>query len=164
MKIILLEDVPNLGALGDIVRVKPGYARNFLFPQGKSERVTPEAQARFDARRTELEKRQADALAQLQAVRKKINGMTFSIPARAGPDGKLYGSVTAAMIAAALNKTGDANIRRGQVSLPDGTLRTVGEHPAGISLGKDVDADIIVAVVADDKIDREAAEKAEESQ
>ncbi|MGI9338291.1 MAG: 50S ribosomal protein L9 [Gammaproteobacteria bacterium] len=153
MKVILLEDVPNLGALGDIVRVKPGYARNYLFPQGKSERVTPEAQVRFDARRAELEKRQADAVKQLKAMREKINGTTLQVSARAGPDGKLYGSVTAAMIAAALNKTGDADIRRGQVSLPSGALRTVGEHPANIALGKDVDAAITIAVVADDKVD-----------
>lgn len=163
MKIILLEDVPNLGALGDIVRVKPGYARNYLFPQGKSERVTPEAQARFDARRAELEKRQADAVKQLRQMREKINGMTLRVSARAGPDGKLYGSVTAAMIAAALNKTGDADIRRGQVSLPEGALRTIGEHSANINLGKDVDAAITVAVVADDKIDAEGNDKGGDS-
>lgn len=164
MKIILLEDVPNLGALGDIVRVKPGYARNYLFPQGKSERVTPEAQARFDARRAELEKRQAEAVKQLKALREKINGMTLQVAARAGPDGKLYGSVTAAMIASALNKTGDADIRRGQVSLPEGALRTVGEHAANIALGKDIDAAITVAVVADDKIDNGANEAAESTE
>ena len=108
MQIILLEKVLNVGQLGDVVKVKDGYARNFLIPQGKARRATKTAMAEFEARRAELEKVQAEKLAAAQAVAEKLEGVAIEIPAKAGVDGRLFGSITNADIAEALKAQGFA--------------------------------------------------------
>ena len=152
MKVILLETVPNVGGLGDVASVRDGYARNFLFPQGKAERATPRAVADFERRRAELEKRQAGREDMLRAARDALDGYLLQMPARASADGSLYGSITAAAIAAALNaqKLADIDIRRGQLSLPGGNLKEIGDHEVGVSLAPGIKAKITVAAFAED--------------
>ena len=152
MKVILLQKVPNLGELGDAVSVRSGYARNFLFPQGKAERATPSALADFESRRGELEKQQQERQQAAEQARNSLDGYLLQIPARASADGGLYGSITTAVIASALNaeKIAGVDIRRGQVILPpEGNLKTVGDHSVGIMLQPGMQADITVAVLAE---------------
>jgi len=146
MQIILLEKVVNLGTLGDVVRVKDGYARNFLIPKGKARRATEATIKEFEARRADLEKIQADKLAQAQAVGAKLEGMSLPISQKAGVDGRLFGSVTNMDIAAALNKHGFADVEKAMVRLPIGPLKTLGEHDVSIALHPDVVVAIKVAV------------------
>jgi large subunit ribosomal protein L9 len=146
MQIILLEKVVNLGTLGDVVRVKDGYARNFLIPKGKARRATEATIKEFEARRADLEKIQADKLAQAQAVGAKLEGMSLPISQKAGVDGRLFGSVTNMDIAAALNKLGFADVEKAMVRLPIGPLKTLGEHDVSIALHPDVVVAIKVAV------------------
>jgi large subunit ribosomal protein L9 len=146
MQIILLEKVVNLGILGDVVRVKDGYARNFLIPKGKARRATEATIKEFEARRADLEKIQADKLAQSQAVGAKLEGMSLPISQKAGVDGRLFGSVTNMDIAAALNKHGFADVEKAMVRLPVGPLKTLGEHDVSIALHPDVVVAIKVAV------------------
>jgi len=146
MQIILLEKVVNLGTLGDVVRVKDGYARNFLIPKGKARRATEATIKEFEARRADLEKIQADKLAQSQAVGAKLEGMSLPISQKAGVDGRLFGSVTNMDIAAALNKHGFADVEKAMVRLPIGPLKTLGEHDVSIALHPDVVVAIKVAV------------------
>ncbi len=146
MQIILLEKVVNLGTLGDVVRVKDGYARNFLIPKGKARRATEATIKEFEARRADLEKIQADKLAQAQAVGTKLEGMSLPISQKAGVDGRLFGSVTNMDIAAALNKHGFADVEKAMVRLPIGPLKTLGEHDVSIALHPDVVVAIKVAV------------------
>jgi large subunit ribosomal protein L9 len=148
MQIILLDKVVNLGNLGDIVKVKDGYARNFLIPQRMAKRATPAAMAEFEARRAELEKVAAEKLAAAQAVADKMNGTAVSVARKAGMDGRLFGSVGNADIAEALKGAG-FDIDKSAIRMPDGPLKTVGEFPLEVALHTDVLATINVAVVAE---------------
>ena len=148
MQIILLEKVVNLGNLGDIVKVKDGYARNFLIPNKQARRATKDALAEFEVRRAELEKIAAEKLAAAQAQGEKLAGSTVQIGQKAGVDGRLFGSVTNADIADALVKQGFA-VEKAQVRLPEGPLKMVGDHPVQISLHTDVLVDVNVAVIGE---------------
>jgi large subunit ribosomal protein L9 len=148
MQIILLEKVVNLGNLGDVVKVKDGYARNFLIPQRMAKRATPAAMAEFDARRAELEKAAAEKLAAAQAVADKMNGTAVSVARKAGMDGRLFGSVGNADIADALKSAG-FDVDKSAIRLPDGPLKAIGEFPVDVALHTDVLANISVAVVAE---------------
>ncbi|AXA89762.1 50S ribosomal protein L9 [Massilia sp. YMA4] len=148
MQIILLEKVINVGNLGDVVKVKDGYARNFLIPQKLARRATTAAVAEFEAKRAELEKAAAEKLAAAQGQGEKLNGMTVTVSQKAGVDGRLFGSVTNYDIAEALTKAGFA-VEKAAVRLPTGPLKTVGEHPVSVSLHTDVVVEVTVAVVGD---------------
>ena len=146
MQIILLEKVVNLGQLGDIVKVKDGYARNYLIPQRMARRATKAAIEEFEAKRAELEKIQADKLAAAQAVGEKLNGLAIEIPNKAGVDGRLFGSVTNFDIAEALGKQG-FKIEKAMVRLPDGPLKAIGEYKVEVAPHADVVSEITVTVV-----------------
>src|ERR1700761_7293600 len=148
MQVILLEKVVNLGNLGDIVKVKDGYARNFLIPNKKARRATKDAIAEFEVRRAELEKVAAEKLTAAQAQGEKLAGMTVQIGQKAGVDGRLFGSVTNADIAAALGKQG-FEVEKSQVRLPEGPLKMVGDHPVQVSLHTDVTVDVTVSVLGE---------------
>jgi large subunit ribosomal protein L9 len=148
MQIILLEKVINVGNLGDVVKVKDGYARNFLIPQKMARRATAAAVAEFEAKRADLEKAAAAKLAAAQAQGDKLNGMTITIGQKAGVDGRLFGSVTNFDIAEALSKAGFA-VEKANVRMPNGPLKTVGEHPVAVALHTDVVVDITVAVAGE---------------
>ena len=148
MQIILLEKVVNLGNLGDIVKVKDGYARNFLIPNKKARRATKDAIAEFEVRRAELEKIAGEKLAAAQAEGEKLNGLTVQIGQKAGVDGRLFGSVTNADIADALAKQG-FKVEKAQVRLPEGPLKMVGDHPVQVSLHTDVLVDVTVSVLGE---------------
>lgn len=145
MQVILLEKVVNLGNLGEVVRVRNGYARNYLIPQKIARRATETALKEFEARRAELEKLQAEKLAAAQATSEKLNGRTLVISQKAGVDGRLFGSVTSMDIAAALVAEG-FEVQKSQVRLPDGALKAVGEFPVQVVLHADVVVEILVAV------------------
>ena len=148
MQVILLEKVVNLGALGDVVKVKDGYARNFLIPHGKARRATDGAIKEFEARRADLEKSQADKLAAAEAVAGRLNGLKLQIAAKAGVDGRLFGSVTNFDVAEALGKQG-FEVGKAQVRMPSGPLKSIGEHPLKVVLHTDVVAEISVQVVGE---------------
>ena len=148
MQIILLEKVVNLGNLGDVVKVKDGYARNFLIPQRKAKRATPAALAEFEARRAELEKAAAEKLAAAQAEAEKMNGVSVSVARKAGMDGRLFGSVGNADVADALKAAGFA-VDKSAIRMPEGPLKAIGEFPLDVALHTDVLANITVAVVAE---------------
>ena len=148
MQVILLDKVVNLGNLGEIVKVKDGYARNFLIPTKRARRATDAAIKEFEARRADLEKAAAEKLASAQAVGDKLAGKTVTISQKAGVDGRLFGSVTNADIADGLKKAG-FDIAKAQVRLPNGPLKTVGEHPVSVAAHTDVVVEITVAVVAE---------------
>jgi len=148
MQVILLEKVVNVGNLGDVVKVKDGYARNFLIPQKMARRATSSAVAEFEVKRAELEKAAAEKLAASQAQGEKLNGMTITIAQKAGVDGRLFGSVTNFDIAEALSKQGFA-VEKAQVRMPTGPLKTTGEHPVAVALHTDVVVDVTVAVVGE---------------
>ena len=145
MQIILLDKVVNLGNLGEIVKVKDGYARNFLIPSGRARRATQAAKAEFEARRAELEKQAAEKLAAAQAQGEKLNGQTIKLTQKAGVDGRLFGSVTNHDIAAELKKQG-FDVHKSQIRLPNGPIKTIGDTTVAVSLHTDVDAEITVAV------------------
>jgi large subunit ribosomal protein L9 len=148
MQIILLEKVVNVGNLGDIVKVKDGYARNYLIPQKLARRATKEAIAEFEVRRAELEKAAADKLAAAQSLAEKMSGLTIQIAQKAGVDGRLFGSVTNADIAETLTKQGFA-VEKVQVRMPEGPLKMVGDHPVHVSLHTDVVVDVTVSVLGE---------------
>jgi large subunit ribosomal protein L9 len=148
MQVILLEKIVNLGQLGDVVKVKEGYARNFLIPQGKARRATETAIKEFEARRADLEKAQADKLAAAQLVQEKMSGAKVQVTAKAGVDGRLFGSITNYDIAEALVKQG-FNVNKAQVRMPQGPLKMVGDHPLTVTLHSDVTAEITVTVVGE---------------
>lgn len=148
MQVILLEKVINVGNLGDVVKVKDGYARNFLIPQKMARRATSSAVAEFEAKRAELEKAAAEKLAAAQAQGDKLNGMTVTISQKAGVDGRLFGSVTNFDIAEALSKQGFP-VEKSAVRLPTGPLKTTGEFPIAVALHTDVVSEITIAVVGE---------------
>ena len=148
MQIILLEKVVNVGNLGDVVKVKDGYARNFLIPQRMARRATASAVAEFEVKRAELEKAAAAKLAASQAQGDKLGGMTITIAQKAGVDGRLFGSVTNFDIAEALTKQGFA-VEKAQVRMPTGPLKTTGEHAVAVALHTDVVVEITIAVVGE---------------
>ncbi len=148
MQIILLEKVANLGNLGDVVRVKDGFARNFLIPQRMARRATAAAIAEFEAKRAELEKLAAEKLAAAQAVGTKLNGLVLEIRQKAGVDGRLFGSVTNHDIADGLKAKG-FNIEKASVRMPTGPLKIVGDHPISIAVHTDVVVEITVQVIGE---------------
>lgn len=148
MQIILLEKVVNLGNLGEVVKVKDGYARNFLIPKKIAKRATPAAKAEFEVRRAELEKIAADKLVAAQGVAEKLTGVSVSVARKAGLDGRLFGSVGNADIAEALKAAGFV-VDKSAIRLPDGPLKTIGEFPLEVALHTDVLASINVVVVAE---------------
>jgi large subunit ribosomal protein L9 len=147
MQVILLEKVGKLGNLGDVVKVKEGYARNFLIPSKLARRATEAAIKEFGDRRADLERTAAAKLAEAQALGEKLAGKTLRIAQKAGVDGRLFGSVTNADIAEALTKDGLA-VAKAQVRMPHGPLKTVGEHPVSVSPHTDVVVEVTVQVVA----------------
>ena len=148
MQIILLEKVVNLGNLGDVVRVKDGYARNFLIPGKLARRATESAIKEFEVKRAELEKAASEKLAKAQAVGEKLSGITVPITQKAGVDGRLFGSVTNQDVADALKKTG-FDVQKSQVRMPNGPLKTVGLHPVSVALHSDVVSDVTIAVAGE---------------
>ncbi|ANQ83865.1 50S ribosomal protein L9 [Azoarcus olearius] len=148
MQIILLEKVVNLGNLGDVVKVKDGYARNFLIPQGKAKRANQANLAEFEARRAELERQQAEKLAAAQEVGAKLEGLMVQIARKAGMDGRLFGSVTNADVAEALAAQG-FEIERSTVRMPDGPLKQIGDTQLEVALHSDVVVSITVSVLGE---------------
>ena len=148
MQIILLEKVVNLGGLGDVVKVKDGYARNFLIPTGKARRATPANLAEFETRRAELEAAQAAALTAAQEKGAKLDGLMVQITQKSGVDGRLFGSVTNYDIAEALKALGH-DVERSMIRLPQGPLKQIGDHELSVALHGDVVVTIKVSVLGD---------------
>jgi len=149
MEVILLEKIDNLGALGDKVRVRPGYARNYLLPQGKAKFATPENIAEFEARRAELERSAAEALAAAEARRASLEGMVIEMKAKAGSEGKLFGSIGAGDIADAVTARG-VEVEKREVRLPEGPLRQTGEYEIELHLHAGVNAEIRIIVIGEE--------------
>lgn len=148
MQVILLEKVGNLGNLGDVVKVKDGYARNFLIPQGKAKRATESNLKAFESRRAELEKAQAETLAGAQARGAKLDGLTLQIVQKAGVDGRLFGSVTNYDIVEALKAQGH-EVERAMVRMPAGPIKQVGDTPIQVQLHTDVVVTVTVSVLGE---------------
>ena len=148
MQVILLEKVANLGNLGDVVKVKDGFARNFLIPTRRARRATETAMKEFEAKRVELEKTAADKLTAAQAMGEKLAGKSIPITQKAGVDGRLFGSVTNADIAEALKKQG-FDVPKSAVRMPSGPIKHTGEHLLSVALHTDVAVDVNVVVVGD---------------
>ncbi len=148
MQVILLEKVVNVGDLGEVVKVRQGYARNFLIPQGKAKRATPENLKLLEAKRGELEKAAGERLAKAQAQAEKIEGVTIQVTQKAGVDGRLFGSVTNVDVVEALQGLGHT-VEKSMVRMPEGPLKHVGDFPLTIALHADVAAHITVTVLGD---------------
>ncbi|HZY15690.1 MAG TPA: 50S ribosomal protein L9 [Ramlibacter sp.] len=148
MQVILLEKVVNLGNLGEIVKVRDGYARNFLIPQGHARRATAANKAEFEAKRAEIEKHAATKLAEAQAQGEKLAGQTVKLTQKAGVDGRLFGSVTNHDIAEELGKMG-FHVAKSQVRMPTGPIKTVGESTVSVALHTDVVVDVTVTVLGE---------------
>lgn len=145
MQVILLDKVVNLGSLGEIVKVKDGYARNFLIPTGRARRATASAKAEFEAKRVELEKAAAAKLAEAEGQGEKLAGTTVKLTQKAGVDGRLFGSVTNADVAEELGKQG-YKVAKAQIRLPNGPIKTVGDSTVSVALHTDVTVEITVTV------------------
>jgi large subunit ribosomal protein L9 len=148
MQVILLEKITNLGGLGDVVKVRDGFARNYLIPEGKAKRATPENVAEFEKRRGDLEKAQTEALTKAQEKAAKLDGLTVQVTQKAGVDGKLFGSVTNVDISEALKGQG-FEVPKAQIRMPQGPLKTVGDHPLKIALHADVLVTVNVSVLGE---------------
>ena len=148
MQIILLEKVVNLGGLGDVVKVKDGFARNYLIPHGKAKRATPENLAEFESRRADLEKAQAEAFGAAQERGAKIDGLTVQVTRKAGVDGRLFGSVTTYDIAEGLQALGH-EVERAAIRLPQGPLKAIGDYQIAVALHGDVVVHITVSVLGE---------------
>jgi large subunit ribosomal protein L9 len=148
MQIILLDKVVNLGGLGDVVKVKDGYARNFLIPAGRARRATQSAIAEFEARRAELEKVAAAKLAEAQALGEKLSAVALKLSQKAGVDGRLFGSVTNHDVSEELNKQG-FKVLKSQVRMPNGPLKNVGDYTVSVNLHTDVTVDVAVTVLGE---------------
>ncbi|MBT4329968.1 MAG: 50S ribosomal protein L9 [Gammaproteobacteria bacterium] len=149
MDVILLEKVANLGNLGDKVSVKPGYARNFLVPQGKAKPATPANLKEFEERRADLERIAAESLATAQARVDKITALNLEITHQAGEEGKLFGSVTGMEIAQCITAAG-VEVAKSEIRLPNGPLRELGEHQVALHLHTDVNTEVHVTIVAEE--------------
>ncbi|HHQ41844.1 MAG TPA: 50S ribosomal protein L9 [Chromatiales bacterium] len=147
MEVILLEKIKNLGDLGDRVKVRPGYGRNYLIPQGKAVPATPENIKRFEERRAELERAAAEARVAAEARREKLEGLEVTIPARAGQEGKLFGSVGTQDIAEAVSAAAGIEVERREVLMPEGPIRQTGEYEIELQLHSDVSAVVRIVVV-----------------
>jgi large subunit ribosomal protein L9 len=145
MQVILLDKVINLGSLGEIVKVKDGYARNFLIPQGRARRATQANREEFEAKRAELEKQAAAKLSEAQTLGEKLEGMTIKLTQKAGVDGRLFGSVTNFDIAEELGRQG-CKVVKSQIRMPNGPIKTVGDTSVGVQLHTDVVVSILVTV------------------
>ncbi len=156
MNVILLDKVENLGDIGDLVSVKPGYGRNFLLPSGKASLATPANIKEFEARRAELENQLAEEMASAKARAELVQGMELVITANVGPEGKLFGSVGPIDITDACDKVGVA-IARSEVRMPDGPIHEVGDYTVGLHFHSDVNAEITVKVVAEEVSDEEVS-------
>ncbi len=148
MQVILLEKVANLGNLGDVVKVKDGYGRNFLIPQGKAKRATEANMAEFEAKKAEFEKHQAALLKSAQDRATKLDGYTLQVTQKAGVDGKLFGSVTNFDISEELAKAGH-EVAKSEIRMPDGPLKVIGDHKVSVALHADVVVEIIVSVLGE---------------
>ncbi|MCX7181356.1 MAG: 50S ribosomal protein L9 [Candidatus Methylopumilus sp.] len=148
MQVILLEKVANLGNLGDIVKVKDGFGRNFLIPQGKAKRATDSNKAEFEAKRAELEKQQVALLDAAKERSKALSGFTLAVTQKAGVDGKLFGSVTNTDIAEGLTAK-NIKVVKAEIRMPNGPLKTVGQHQVTIALHHDVTVDITIEVIGE---------------
>jgi large subunit ribosomal protein L9 len=148
MQIILLEKIANVGNLGDVVKVKHGFARNYLIPQGKAKRATPENIQELESRRAELEKLAAEKLTSAQDIAAKLEGLTIQITQKAGVDGRLFGSVTNADVVEALKAQG-FTVEKGNVRMPSGPLKQIGDYPIAVALHTDAHATITVSVLAE---------------
>ena len=149
MNVILLESVENLGGIGDLVKVKPGYGRNYLLPQGKAALATPENMKAIEARRAELEKAASEELAKAKERAKAFTDLEVVIHANAGAEGKLFGSVGPVDIVTALEAVQVA-IERAEVRMPDGPIQELGEFPIGVHLHSDVNVEVLVKVVGEE--------------
>jgi len=149
MQIILLEKITNVGNLGDVVKVKDGFARNFLIPQGKAKRATTANLKEFETRRAELEKKANEHLVSAQDKASRLEGTKIDIAQKAGVDGRLFGSVTNADIAEALSKNTGIAVKKAEIRMPQGPLKHIGEFPIVVALHSDVLANITVQVVAE---------------
>ena len=149
MQVILMEKVVNLGGLGDVVKVKDGFARNYLIPQGKAKRATQANLKEFEGRRAELEKKANEQLTGAQERAAKLEGLKVDIAQKAGVDGRLFGSVTNADIAEALTKATGVAVKKAEIRMPEGPLKHIGEFPIVVALHSDVLANITVHVVAE---------------
>jgi large subunit ribosomal protein L9 len=148
MQVILMEKVANLGNLGDVVKVKDGFARNFLIPQGKARRATQENLKQFEAKRAELEKAAGEQLKKAQEQGAKLEGLMLQVTQKAGPDGRLFGSVTNYDIVESLEKQGH-KVERAQIRMPQGPLKQVGDYPIQVALHTDVAVTITVSVLGE---------------
>ena len=148
MQVILLEKIVNLGSLGEVVKVKAGFARNYLIPHGKAKRATPANVAEFEQRRGELEQAQAEALAKAQERAAKLDGLMLQVTQKAGVDGKLFGSVTNVDVSEVLKAQG-FDIPKAAIRMPQGPLKTVGDHPLKIALHADVVVTVTVSVLGE---------------
>jgi len=148
MQIILMERIANLGALGQVVKVKDGYARNFLIPRGKAKRATEANIKEFESRRADLERAEQEALASAQEKAQKLDGLMLQITQKAGVDGKLFGSVTNVDISDALKAQG-FDVPKASIRMPQGSLKQIGDHPLTIALHTDILANITVSVLGE---------------
>jgi len=148
MQVILLEKVVNLGGLGDVVKVRDGFARNFLIPNGKAKRATPENVKEFESRRGELERAQNEALTKAQEKAAKLDGLMVQVTQKAGVDGKLFGSVTNVDVSEALKAQG-FDVPKAEIRMPQGPLKQVGDHPLKIALHADVVVTVTVSVLGE---------------
>ncbi|CAD84106.1 MULTISPECIES: 50S ribosomal protein L9 [Nitrosomonas] len=151
MQVILLEKIAKLGSLGSIVNVKPGYARNYLIPQGKARRVTEKVIAEFEAQRAELEKKQSEILAAASAQAARLDGLLVQISQKAGVDGKLFGSVTSANITEELRKQ-DFPVEKSMIRMPEGQIKQIGDYTVTVVLHSEVSAHITVSVLGETTI------------
>ena len=151
MQVILLEKIAKLGSLGSIVNVKPGYARNYLIPQGKARRVTEKVIAEFEAQRAELEKKQSEILAAASAQAARLDGLLVQISQKAGVDGKLFGSVTSTNITEELRKQ-DFPVEKSMIRMPEGQIKQIGDYTVTVVLHSEVSAHITVSVLGETTI------------
>ena len=161
MEVILLEKIERLGSLGDVVRVKPGYARNYLIPSGKAKYATEANMAEVQAHREELERKALEAMSEAEQRKAKLDGFTVTIKVETHQEGKLFGSVGAGEIARSVTEAG-GELDRHEIRLPDGPLRSLGEHPVLVHLHTDVETSILVNVESSGEIETPAELKEEE--